>query len=64
MVVWVRGQAFGLMGSCWRSWAVGFVVPHCWCWELCGGCHQRRGCVVVVVVDGRKEEMSHVVTFA
>ena len=55
-VVWVRGQSFGLMGSPWCSWAVGFVVPQCWCWALYSGCHWWRGCVVVVVVDGREEE--------
>ena len=55
VVVWVRGQSFGFMGGHWHSWAVRFIVPHSGCWALCGGCRWRHHCLVVVVVDGRKE---------
>ena len=61
VVVWVLGQLFGVMGSHWYLWVVGFIVAHCWHWVPCGGCCPRRCVVAVVVVDGRKEEC-HIVT--
>ena len=51
----IRERLFGFIGSRWHSWGLGFVGPCCECWALCGGCHWQRRCVVVVVVDGRKE---------
>ena len=54
-VLHIHGQTFAVMGSHWCSWVVGFVVDRLRCGSLFGGCLQRCRCVVVVVVDQRKD---------